>query len=152
MPLPPSPDDAAPAPLAQAAEQVRQREALGRSVPDLYIPLEPISQEPDWDDLGGLSSAAPPSAHSRSAEPPAVPAAAVNAAPLPPPPRRGEAQSAAAPAGDVRAHPNYLEVTRLFSGRVKEIGKVKKVVADAAQDGTEGPDELEETVDGAAEA
>ena len=49
----------------------------------------------------------------------------------------------------MRAHPNYLEVTRLFSGRVKEIGKVKKVAL--ADTEGEGEDAVEE-VDGAAQA
>ncbi|WP_161880522.1 DNA polymerase III subunit gamma/tau [Deinococcus alpinitundrae] len=178
-PFPPSPDDAAPAPLPDRARPAQRHAADSVAAPpstnplpetapptsherELYIPLEPISQEPDWDDLGGpvaLSSAArttgqpaPPDQAVQSAQT-AQPVASLQSvperAPLPNRPKTAPTKMASAPAGDVRAHPNYLEVTRLFSGRVKEIGKVKKVAV--AETDSEGEDTVDE-VDGAAQA
>ncbi|TSA87249.1 DNA polymerase III subunit gamma/tau [Deinococcus detaillensis] len=163
-PLPASPDDAAPAPLPERRPQAQRHAADPVAAPgqrpipppanherELYIPLE-VSQEPDWDDLGGPVelSAAPPGALQQRATPP--PAAQTQAVQAPAPPNRSvPAKAANGPAGDVRAHPNYLEVTRLFSGRVKEIGKVKKRAVAEAEDGAP-EEEVAEDVDGAAQA
>ncbi|GAA3996364.1 DNA polymerase III subunit gamma/tau [Deinococcus rubellus] len=164
-PFPPSPDDAAPAPLPDPARPTQHHAADPVAAPrrtnplpetaapgrELYIPLEPISQEPDWDDLGGPTG---PTAQASAAVQPAAqpatwsqptqqlqPAQTVRAAqPTQAAPERTTAPTraaASAPAGDVRAHPNYLEVTRLFSGRVKEIGKVKKVTVAENDAGSE---------------
>ncbi|AWN23712.1 hypothetical protein DKM44_11120 [Deinococcus irradiatisoli] len=139
VPDPPSPDDAAPAPLPEAGTKTPPRTT------ELYIPLEPISQEPDWDDLGGPLET---QGSVQTASPAPAPRASA------PPPRAAAERPASrtpAPPGDVRAHPNYLEVTRLFSGRVKEIGKVKKTALSAADD-SDDADDLDSAVDGAAEA
>ncbi|AZI43600.1 DNA polymerase III subunit gamma/tau [Deinococcus psychrotolerans] len=163
-PLPASPDDAAPAPLPERRPQAQRHAADPVAAPgqrpippptnherELYIPLE-VSQEPDWDDLGGpveLSATPPGTPQQRATPPPAAQTPAVQAPA--PPNRAAPAKAANGPAGDVRAHPNYLEVTRLFSGRVKEIGKVKKRAVAEAEDGAP-EEEVADDVDGAAQA
>ncbi len=163
-PDPPSPDDAAPAPLPDRARPVQRHVADPVAAPDqrsptppaphereLYIPLDPISQEPEWDDLGGpmqLGSAAQSQPAQTQPQPSEQAEAARPADRAAPPPRSAAPTKAAgAPAGDVRAHPNYLEVTRLFSGRVKEIGKVKKRAAGTSEDDADSTDEVDGTAD-----
>lgn len=170
----PSPDDAAAAPLPDEPAPTQLHAADAVDAPDLppfnptpantrtrelYIPLEPISEEPDWDDLGGEVSTG-----SEMSTAPAAKPAASHPAPMPnsglgmidtrtlddapPPPARQSAPPKAAPVpvGDVRSHPNYQEVTRLFSGRVKELGKVKKPLADVIEE------DVVDEIDGSAEA
>ena len=158
-PLPPSPDDVAPAPLPERAppaqvhvadrvaapeeSQPAQAEpSVGQPIRETYIPHEPISQEPDWDDLGGpLETRAQASLEPIGSEITSPERAA--AAPRSTPPKA----AAVSTPGDVRSHPNYQEVTRLFSGRVKEIGKVKKRAVAESDDSGDGGEE-----GGAAEA
>lgn len=167
-PLPASPDDAAAAPLPRQQPQQQRHVADSVAAPDqsasppaasqnsagttereLYIPLE-ISQEPDWDDLGGPLE----TSIARSAAPTAKPLAVPTSAPSPAPPspaQKPAAASATASGEGLRGHPNYLEVTRLFSGRIKEIGKVKKPPSKASDEGEDTVDEADSEV-GTAEA
>ena len=119
-----------------------------------YILPEPIFEEPDWDDFGmsfgeggeaGQSDVTQPvqthaqpaqssSAQSRprpdDVQPP-VQAAAGQRAPVrttPVPPLPAEKTSLQ----DLRAHPLYQEATRMWAGRVKEVGKVKLKAPDEA--------------------
>ncbi len=112
---PASPDDVAPAPLPDVAPPGAARE--------LYV-VEAITEEPDWDDIGGpIDDAGPPTLddapYARLAveRPAAAPRAAPQGSAAPPP--------SAAPSrpGDIRAHPMYEEIKGRFSGRVREIGK-----------------------------
>ena len=164
----PSPDDAAAAPLPDDPAPMQLHVADAVDAPDLpplnptpantrtrelYIPLEPISQEPNWDDLGGEMSTAP-TAKPAASRPAPVPngnlgmqgARPLDEAPPPPPHQSAPAKAVPVPVGDVRAHPNYQEVTRLFSGRVKELGKIKKPLAEP------GEEDLVDEIDGSAEA
>ena len=152
-PVPPSPDDAAPAPLPKQAPPAQRHAADAVAAPaeaeprEVYIPLEPISQEPDWDDLGGpittqaTNQASLQAVQMDAGQPDSAPISPVQAQPRPTIQPRAAAPAAG---GDVRSHPNYQEVTRLFSGRVKEIGKVKKPAranADAGPDEDAGDEE-----------
>lgn len=131
--MPPSPDDMAAAPLPEtqpsaqqhAADTPPQPEQSGpppaSQEPELYVPAEPLAQEPVWDDLPPFEPApragpTPPAAP-RSA--PAAPRDNVN------PAAPASAAGISGPGAAIRNHPNYQEVTRLFSGRIKEIGTVK---------------------------
>ncbi|WP_424950776.1 DNA polymerase III subunit gamma/tau [Deinococcus sp.] len=216
-------DDRAPAPLpalpanhdghspqAPVAEPLAFPEGTGqpnaepvpREARSVYLAPKPISEEPDWDDLGldlpvAIPLPSPRSASGRplSAEPsPAEPLPAEPSPPAPPagqalpviaqtvdqtqpgPEPSGTAPSGTAPSGsapprpqmrtqeiqtqeavaarsrpalraddvqpspvvsglkDLRAHPLYQEATKMWAGRVKEVGKVKvaaKVEAEA---------------------
>jgi DNA polymerase-3 subunit gamma/tau len=142
---PPSPDDVAPAPLpdAGAAPWTQAHAAdppppltdtapadaqAGDRVPssparELYI-VEAVTEEPDWDDIGGtVEGPAPTLADAPFAD--VVPARPAPT-PLPEPRPTAQAATASAPAGrpgDIRAHPMYEEIKGRFSGRVREIGK-----------------------------
>ena len=162
-PVPPSPDDAAPAPLPEQAPPAQRHAADAVAAPtearprEAYIPLEPISQEPDWDDLGGpittqtANQADGQAVQMDAGQPDLDTISPAQTQSNQTPPRPPSQPKAAAPAagGDVRSHPNYQEVTRLFSGRVKEIGKLKKP-ARASTDAA--PDEDAADEEGAAEA
>ncbi|GGM11625.1 DNA polymerase III subunit gamma/tau [Deinococcus aerophilus] len=129
---PASPDDVAPAPLPDAAPPGAARE--------LYV-VEAITEEPDWDDIGGpIDDAGPPTLDdapyaSLAVERPApvpraapAPTAQVTAPPVP-------AGAAPSRPGDIRAHPMYEEIKGRFNGRVREIGKNRNPVpATAAED------------------
>ena len=154
-------DDRAAAPLPEPSHAAAQHVADAPPMPEgaglpardparaTYLAPEPIFQEPDWDDLGGLPDAmleagplppavqaAPPEV--RSSEPPTVrPSAPVQrpAAATPSP---------AAGMADLRAHPLYQEATKMWSGRVRELGKVKpKVQEESATPEAEVPAEEE---------
>ena len=146
-PTPPSPDDMAPAPLPAKAPPAQvhaadllaappqSQPAQSQPVRETYIPHEPISQEPDWDDLGGVieprAQASPEHVGSERASSEIASSERAAAVPRPVPPK-----AVVTTPGDVRSHPNYQEVTRLFSGRVKEIGKVKKRAVAESEDGS----------------
>ncbi|KQR15740.1 DNA polymerase III subunit gamma/tau [Deinococcus sp. Leaf326] len=159
---PHSPDDVAPAPLPvpQPAPWEEEHVADGPPAPadaqggdrtpppgtarELYL-AEPITEEPDWGDLGGpvghegghggeepldLSSA--PFAELSAPRP------APRAAPQPTPERpaaerRTEVSAAPSRPGDIRAHPMYDDIKGRFSGRVREIGKNRRVQAEAPE-------------------
>ncbi|WP_188963623.1 DNA polymerase III subunit gamma/tau [Deinococcus aquiradiocola] len=135
---PPLPPDAMPEPRgADATPESR-----------VYIPPEPIFEEPDWDDLGGPFSAAPAQPATPAPAPEVRTAAAVERAPAAPPPIPmpdvPPARPRTAPGGrtddvrptpvqtplgadlqDLRGHPLYQQATRLWPGRVREVGKLK---------------------------
>ncbi|MGI8746747.1 MAG: hypothetical protein ACR2J4_00125, partial [Deinococcus sp.] len=114
-----SPDDLAPAPLPDPAPPVQEHVAVAPGSRPTAPEPEPIWQEPDWDDLGseGLST-------------PEEPTAARPASPATPGPA-----DAAPPANlqDLRAHPLYQEAVRLWPGRVREVGKLKRSEADGPE-------------------
>ncbi|SEJ40588.1 DNA polymerase III, gamma subunit [Deinococcus reticulitermitis] len=145
LPRPASPDDVAPAPLpAESAPWEAEHAADPPPAPadaqggdrtpppgasrELYLG-EVITEEPNWDDFGS-----PPE---EGGTPPLDPLLddapfAEYSAPRPAPrPAPAPAQQLAAPTrpGDIRAHPLYDEIKNRFSGRVREIGKNRKVQA-----------------------
>lgn len=152
---PPSPDDVAPAPLPQAAPAPWEEEHVADAPPapadaqggdrtppvgasrELYL-AEPITEEPDWGDLGGPvaygmdGAAGPPDlsdapfAELSAARP--APRVAPQPAPAPP-----AAASAPTRPGDIRAHPMYEDIKGRFSGRVREIGKNRRTQAEVAE-------------------
>ncbi|MPY67540.1 DNA polymerase III subunit gamma/tau [Deinococcus sp. SDU3-2] len=153
---PPSPDDVAPAPLAEPAPapweddhaadpppppadaQAGDRLAPPGAARELYV-VEEVTQEPDWDDIGGSVDGPPPSLE-------AAPFAdVVPARPTPTPrptaPAPAPAQAAPSRPGDIRAHPLYEEIKGRFSGRVREIGKNRRVQAQAAAADGNAPDD-----------
>jgi DNA polymerase III subunit gamma/tau len=165
-----SPDDAAAAPLPDDPAPMQRHAADPVDAPpddlppfnptpantrtrELYIPLEPISQEPNWDDLGGELKTGPvarPGSPAPSGGMEMLETRPAETFAPPPPPRQSAPPKAApVPVGDVRSHPNYQEVTRLFSGRVKELGKVKKPLTEASEPGEE---DVVDEIDGSAEA
>lgn len=164
---PPSPDDAAPAPLPATSPEPWDAEPLTDGPPapadaqggdritppgqsrDLYV-VEAITQEPDWGDIGGsvgglLLEAAPDLDDSPFAEfVPKRPDPAPRAAPAPAP-TPAAAPAARAVIGDIRAHPMYEDIRGRFSGRVREIGKNRRV--QPAPDPTDAPPPEEEAGD-----
>jgi DNA polymerase-3 subunit gamma/tau len=164
---PPSPDDAAPAPLPATSPEPWDAEPLTDGPPapadaqggdritppgqsrDLYV-VEAITQEPDWGDIGGsvggpLLEAAPDLDDSPFVEfVPKRPDPAPRAAPAPAP-TPAAAPAARAVIGDIRAHPMYEDIRGRFSGRVREIGKNRRI--QAAPDPTDAPPPEEEAVD-----
>lgn len=169
LPRPASPDDVAPAPLpedaaapwegehaadpppAPADAQGGDRTPPPGTVRELYLG-EVITEEPDWDDFGSLpeEAGAPLLDDAPFAEysaPRPAPKPVTRPAPAPTPAGQG-----AAPArpGDIRAHPLYDEIKTRFSGRVREIGKNRKVHAASTEDS--GGDAGEDDASDAAEA
>ena len=150
---PPSPDDLGPAPLpdrqaapweeadltqaapAPADAQGGDRQAPAQTAPrerSLYLG-EVMTEEPDWDDFGA------PLGDDLGTDPLQGAPFAEYSAPRPVAPPRpapssgapAQAQGASGPSrpGDIRAHPMFDEIKGRFSGRVKEIGKNRRVVA-----------------------
>ena len=123
-PDPPSPDDAAPAPLPDRARPVQRHVADPVAAPDqrpptppaqhereLYIPLDPISQEPDWDDLGGpmqLGSATQSQSTQTQPQPVEQAEAARPAERAAPPPRSAAPTKAGRCSSGRRAGPSQL--------------------------------------------
>ncbi|MFC4455893.1 DNA polymerase III subunit gamma/tau [Deinococcus sonorensis] len=138
-----SPDDRAPAPLPDPAPPAAPPpEPLPREQRSTYIEPEPITQEPDWDDLGGPPDELPGVASAAVPDRPAPPARDVkkNDDVRPgPAPARGVVQ-------DLRGHPLYQDATRRWAGRVREIGKVRRAAAADADEGADLPPE--EAVEG----
>ncbi|MCP2014292.1 DNA polymerase-3 subunit gamma/tau [Deinococcus sp. HSC-46F16] len=144
---PPSPDDVAPAPLAESGPapweddhaadpppppegaQGGDRVAPPGASRELYI-VEEVTQEPDWDDIGGSVDGPAPSLE----DAPFADVVSARPAPTPRPavPAPAPAQAAPSRPGDIRAHPLYEEIKGRFSGRVREIGKNRRVQAAAA--------------------
>ena len=161
-------DDRAPAPLpdpAPASVQAHVADApplpdsaaapaLPREARASYIEPEPIFEEPDWDDIGmpfGDSAAdpllQPAPAQPASGQPDLVQPNLRQAAVI----QRAAARPAAVlpVAGnsglqDLRAHPLYQEATRMWAGRVKEVGKVKPKAPDEAGAEADLPEVLAE--------
>ncbi len=87
-----------------------------------YLEPEPVTQEPDWDDLGLSFEAAAPATQAAPLEVPAV----ATPTPAPATPRAGSApRRGAEVGGGVRGHPLFEEAQRRFSGKVREAGKVR---------------------------
>ncbi|MFC5848332.1 DNA polymerase III subunit gamma/tau [Deinococcus petrolearius] len=161
---PPSPDDVAPAPLPIPARAPWEDEHVADGPPapadaqggdrtppagaprELYL-AEPITEEPDWGDLGGAvayDEGGPPDLGGAPFAGLSAARPAPRAAPQPAPPPEAHNPSraqAAAPTrpGDIRAHPMYEDIKGRFSGRVREIGKNRRVQAEVAE--TAGSDE-----------
>lgn len=153
---PPSPDDVAPAPLAEPAPapweddhaadpppppegaQGGDRVAPPGAPPELYV-VEEVTQEPDWDDIGGSVGGPPPSLD----DAPFADVVPARPAPTPRPAAPASAPAQAAPSrpGDIRAHPLYEEIKGRFSGRVREIGKNRRVQVQAAAGDADGTDD-----------
>ena len=161
-------DDRAPAPLpdpAPASVQAHVADApplpdsaaapaLPREARASYIEPEPVFEEPDWDDIGmpfGDSAAAPllqpAPAQPASGQPDLVQPNLRQAAVI----QRAAARPAAVlpVAGnfglqDLRAHPLYQEATRMWAGRVKEVGKVKPKAPEEAGAEADLPEVLAE--------
>lgn len=161
---PPSPDDVAPAPLPDHPPAPWEREDVADVPPapadaqggdrltplgqsrELYV-VEAVTQEPDWGDIGGTfggPDTAPDLGDSPFDE--FVPKRPERTPPAPrPAAQAGSAPANIAPAspsrpGDIRAHPTYEEVKSRFSGRVREIGRNRRVQAaeaDATEDDTD---------------
>ncbi len=172
--MPPSPDDAAAAPLPQPAHSKQQHAAdtppepveagppTAQQPAEVFIPSEPYvppeapSQEPVWDDGPPLEPESFHSAEAVTAAPASAPRPAA-AQPATPPRRDDIAPSTPAlglqgPGAAIRNHPNYQEVTRLFSGRIKEMGTVKKVTDPTPEAQDSEVQEDEEGQGGALEA
>ncbi|AFD26754.1 DNA polymerase III subunit gamma/tau [Deinococcus gobiensis] len=155
---PPSPDDVAPAPLPRPAPAPWEEEHVADGPPapadaqggdrmppadaarerELYL-AEPITEEPDWGDLGGPvaydegGSGVPDLSGAPFAEL-SAPRPAPRPAPQPAAQPQTVAQTAApARPGDIRAHPMYEDIKGRFSGRVREIGKNRRVQAEVAE-------------------
>ncbi|THF86610.1 DNA polymerase III subunit gamma/tau [Deinococcus sp. KSM4-11] len=164
---PSSPDDVAPAPLpeveppawtlehaadpapAPADAQGGDRVPPPAAARDLYLG-EIITEEPDWDDIGGPLETGGPDVAAQLVDAPFANLTVERPAPAPPPaaplPGPTEPRQATAPArvGDIRAHPMYEDIKGRFSGRVREIGKNRSVPATSAQaDDEPGEDEAE---------
>ena len=159
-----SPDDVAPAPLPDHPPAPWEREDVADVPPapadaqggdrltplgqsrELYV-VEAVTQEPDWGDIGGTfggPDTAPDLGDSPFDE--FVPKRPERTPPAPrPAAQAGSAPANIAPAspsrpGDIRAHPTYEEVKSRFSGRVREIGRNRRVQAaeaDATEDDTD---------------
>ncbi|WP_034386382.1 DNA polymerase III subunit gamma/tau [Deinococcus sp. YIM 77859] len=133
---PPSPDDVAPAPLAEPADVPWEEEHAAEPPPgtsrELYL-AEPITEEPDWGEIGGAVEGPPPTLED-------APFADVVPARPAPAPRPATQPQAAAPTrpGDIRAHPLYEEIKTRFSGRVREIGKNRNPPPSTATEEGEG--------------
>ncbi|GHF51083.1 DNA polymerase-3 subunit gamma/tau [Deinococcus metalli] len=158
---PPSPDDAAAAPLPDVPPAAWEAEHVadvapapadaqgGDRVPppaaprELYLG-EVITEEPDWDDLGAPLDPGGPDVEASLRDAPFANLSVERptpapAAPAPPPTAR---TSAPARVGDIRAHPMYEDIKGRFSGRVREIGKNRSVPA-AQADAEPGEDDAE---------
>ncbi|WP_104989715.1 DNA polymerase III subunit gamma/tau [Deinococcus sp. NW-56] len=153
---PPSPDDVAPAPLAESGPapweddhaadpppppegaQGGDRVAPPGASRELYV-VEEVTQEPNWDDIGGTVDGPPPSLE----DAPFADVVPTRPAPTPRPSAPAPAPAQAAPSrpGDIRAHPLYEEIKGRFSGRVREIGKNRRVQAQAAAADGDAPDD-----------
>jgi DNA polymerase-3 subunit gamma/tau len=150
---PSSPDDVAAAPLpdaprgAWAADHVADPAPApadaqgGDRVPtpaaprELYLG-EVITEEPDWDDIGGsLDVGGPLDVAGALEDAPFANLSVERPAPAPAaPPVRAPAAAAPARVGDIRAHPMYEDIKGRFSGRVREIGKNRSVPAAPGSD------------------
>ncbi|GGR57475.1 hypothetical protein GCM10008959_19060 [Deinococcus seoulensis] len=108
---------------------------------ELYI-VEPITEEPDWNALGGPYDDSGPLTPVQEGPPAQAPRPAPRPEPVP-----AAAPLSAAPApsrpGDIRAHPMYEDIRSRFGGRVREIGKNRNVppVVTPGDDDTEDVDD-----------
>ncbi|MFC4639157.1 DNA polymerase III subunit gamma/tau [Deinococcus hohokamensis] len=129
---PPSPDDVAPAPLPARPSRDSGPSAAAPEARELYV-VEAISEEPAWGEIGGQLSDEPPPDLGDSPFAEYVPPRPRPAAPAPSRVEPRPQASAVAPApgrpADIRAHPMYEHIKGRFSGRVREIGKNRNVVA-----------------------
>ncbi|MGM9322892.1 DNA polymerase III subunit gamma/tau, partial [Deinococcus aquaticus] len=107
----------------------------------LYI-VEPITEEPDWNALGGPYDDSGPLTPVQEGPPAQAPRPAPRTEPAP-----AAAPLSAAPApsrpGDIRAHPMYEDIRSRFGGRVREIGKNRNVPPTV----TPGDDDTEDVDD-----
>lgn len=145
----PAPRQAAPTPPPSADSGGA---AAAPSPREVYDP-QPVFQEPDWDDappraaptVVGPSRASPPTTPPLPT-PIETPWEGLGAAPSTPGPAPSDPASVAPPRGaaaqvreanvTLRAHPLFQEATRLFAGKVKESGVLKR----AKPSPTEGED------------
>lgn len=129
-PPPPRPPEQTPAPPAER---------------ELYLG-EVITEEPNWDDFGGPSTETKEQSVKDSLEDAPYaefsakrPDTNAHTEPHPQPTDQPEsteeppAQTAKKNLGDIRAHPMYEEVKHRFQGRVREIGKNRKPIAETNQ-------------------
>ena len=159
---PPSPDDVAPAPLPDHPPAAWDREDVADPPPapadaqggdlltppgasrELYI-VEAITEEPDWGDIGGPSSAGDMGGPPPLDDAPFAEYSAPRPTPAPrPQPAPADAPAAPSKPGDIRAHPMYDEVKARFSGRVREIGKNRNYQPPSEED----PEEEGESAEG----
>lgn len=164
---PASPDDRAAAPLPEPDAPAWELEHAADPAPapadaqggdrvpppaaprELYLG-EIITEEPDWDDIGGPVDALPLDVAATLEDAPfanlSVERPAPTSAPPPAraatPPAQSSAQPPARVVGDIRAHPMYEDIRGRFSGRVREIGKNRSVPA-APADEDAGDDDAE---------
>ena len=167
LPDPPSPDDVAPAPLPENEAAPWQDEHAAEPPPapadaqggdrvtppgqsrELYLG-EVITEEPDWDSFGApvLDDVEASGAALLEDAPFAEYSAPRPAPKLAPAPREAVSARPAAPArpGDIRAHPMFEDIKGRFSGRVREIGKNRRVQAESNETDGEA-DESEDTAE-----
>lgn len=167
LPDPPSPDDVAPAPLPGNEAAPWQDEHAAEPPPapadaqggdrvtppgqsrELYLG-EVITEEPDWDSFGApVLDDVEASGAALLDDAPFAEYSAPRPAPKPAPaPRETTNARPAAPArpGDIRAHPMFEDIKGRFSGRVREIGKNRRVQADSSDADGEA-DESEDTAE-----
>ncbi|WP_234944653.1 hypothetical protein [Deinococcus radiodurans] len=167
LPDPPSPDDVAPAPLPGNEAAPWQDEHAAEPPPapadaqggdrvtppgqsrELYLG-EVITEEPDWDSFGApVLDDVEASGAALLDDAPFAEYSAPRPAPKPAPaPRETANARPAAPArpGDIRAHPMFEDIKGRFSGRVREIGKNRRVQADSSDADGEA-DESEDTAE-----
>ena len=141
---PPSPDDAAPAPLPEvevpgweedpvAAPAPAPADAQGgdRVTPptaarELYLG-EIITEEPNWEDFGApMDEAGLPALDDAPFAEYSAPRPVPRPAPRPAPAPTTPAETAPSRPGDIRAHPMFEDVKGRFPGRVREIGKNRR--------------------------
>lgn len=134
-------DHAADPPPAPAGAQGGDRLPPAPASRELYI-VEPITEEPDWNALGGPYDDSGPLTPVQEGPPPQAPRPAPRPEPAP-----AAAPLSAAPApsrpGDIRAHPMYEDIRSRFGGRVREIGKNRNVPPTV----TPGDDDTEDVDD-----
>ncbi|MFT2721235.1 DNA polymerase III subunit gamma/tau [Deinococcus sp. A31D244] len=134
-------DHAADPPPAPAGAQGGDRLPPAPASRELYI-VEPITEEPDWNALGGPYDDSGPLTPVQEGPPAQAPRPAPRPEPAP-----AAAPLSAAPApsrpGDIRAHPMYEDIRSRFGGRVREIGKNRNVPPTV----TPGDDDTEDADD-----
>lgn len=127
------------------AEKANPAPAAPKVSRELYV-VEAISEEPNWDDIGGPATQGDPvNLAVDLSDAPFANLSVERPAPTPPKPAPTPAAAPTTPArvGDIRAHPMYEDIKARFSGRVREIGKNRNPHATPAEVPEEGTPEEE---------
>ncbi|MFD1731963.1 hypothetical protein ACFSC4_14260 [Deinococcus malanensis] len=115
-------------PQAPADAQGGDQLPAGGQSRDLYV-VEPITEEPDWGQIGGQFAGEVPPDLGDSPFTEYVPQRPRPAAPPAPAAAEPSAPATAGRPADIRAHPMYEDIKSRFNGRVREIGKNRNVPA-----------------------